>query len=111
MIINGKEVTFRASVRNLRELAKLCKNGDINNANLLFEGATADTLDNSAKFVSILSGGVLDPEELLDMEVPEFMAIQNAAVSAFKGDQKGEIHVEPKKEKATEAEADAEAKA
>ena len=111
MIINGKEVTFRASVRNLKLLAALCKDGDINNANLLFEGTTADTLDNSAKFISILSGGTIEPEELLDMEVPEFMAVQNEAVNAFTGGQKGELKVEPKKGKATEASAANEAKA
>lgn len=108
MTINGKEVRFKATIRALKEIAKMCPDGDINNAEKLFTGATADVLDNSIRFVSLLSGGTLTEDDLLDLDVQELAEVQNAAVSAFKGDQRGEIHVEPKKEKATEAEAAAE---
>ena len=104
MLVNGKEVRFKATIRALKEIAKMCPDGDINNAEKLFAGATADVLDNSIRFVSLLSGGTLTEDDLLDLDVQELAEVQSAAVSAFKGDQR----VEPKKEKATEAEAVAE---
>ncbi len=102
MTINGKEVHFKATIRALREIAKMCPDGDINQAEKLFDGATADVLDNSVKFVSLLSNGTLTEDDLLDLDFSELAEVQAAAVAAFKNDQKGEIHVEPKKEKATE---------
>lgn len=111
MTVNGKEVHFKATIRALKEIAKMCPDGDINNAEKLFSGATADVLDNSIRFVALLSNGTLTEDDLLDLDFQELEAVQSAAVSAFKGDQQGEIHVEPKKEKATEAQAGAEAKA
>ena len=104
MTINGKEVQFKATIRALREIAKMCPDGDINNAEKLFTGATADVLDNSVKFISLLSGGSLTAEDLLDLDIQELTEVQGAAISAFRNDQQGEMHVEPKKEKATEAE-------
>lgn len=103
MTVNGKEVHFKATIRALREIAKMCPEGDINNAEKLFTGATADVLDNTVRFVSLLSGGVLTEDDLLDLDVSELAEVQSAAVSAFRGDQNGEIRVESKKEKATEA--------
>ena len=103
MTINGKEVHFKATIRALREIAKLCPDGDINNAEKLFTGATVDVLDNTIRFVSILSNGTITEDELLDLSVPELTEIQSEAVSAFKGDQNGSVHIVTKKEKATEA--------
>jgi hypothetical protein len=104
MTVNGKEVHFKATIRALREIAKMCPDGDINKADQLFTGATADVLDNTVRFVSLLSGGALSEDDLLDLDVQELTAVQSAAADAFRADQQGEIRVESKKEKATEAE-------
>lgn len=104
MEINGKEVTFRASVGAMMKIAALCPDHDINNADKLFSSDTVQTLSNTAKFVSYLSGGALSEEEVLDMDVDQFMAIQTEAVNAFRRDQKGQVKTAPKKAKATEPE-------
>ena len=102
MTINGKEVHFRATVGAMMKIARLCKDHDINNAEQLFTTDTMTTLENTTKFISYLSGGTLTEEEILEMDIEEFTAVQTEAMSAFRRDQKGEVNVVPKKEKAAE---------
>ena len=105
MLINGKEVHFKATVGALIQISELCPEGDVNRVSELVTGMNASSLKASIKLISYLSAGTLTEAELMNMEVPQLQELLDEAFKAFREDQNGKVEVVPKKDEATEADA------
>lgn len=105
MKINGRDVTFKATIRAVITVAELCPDKDINRVQELFNGMDASTLHASVKVIAALANGTLTEDEILGLDVNELQTVLDAAMSAFKCDQKPTVEVLVKKDEATEAEA------
>lgn len=111
MEINGKERNFKLTVGAAAEISELCPEGDLDRLQEVLEGASfAKTTRTMAKVVVALNRGysdsidarnekadVLTVREVLALEVPDFKALVEEAMSSFRQDKKGEVEITPKK--------------
>lgn len=104
MEINGKEITFRATIRAVMEITELCPDGDIAQLEKLFSGGMdTKTLRTAVKVLVALANGTITEDELLDLDVRELDGLLDVALRTFRNDQKPTVEVNLKKEKAAEA--------
>lgn len=111
MLINGKERYFKLTVGAAAEISELCPEGDIDRLQELLEGAQfAKTARTMAKVVVALNRGyadsidarnekadVLTVREVLALDIAEFKAAVEEAMTSFRQDKKGEVSITPKK--------------
>lgn len=113
MKINGREVKFLRTVFANCKIADMCKDGDIANANQLFEGNYQTSQRSAARFMAAMSEGYevnqkfkevgYDPrplaeEEALSLTEEEFSECFSEALSAYLGE-KPTVETEPAKGK------------
>ena len=104
MTINGKEVTFRATVRAVAKILEICPDGSMAKLEEVFSGGMdAKTLHAAIRVLEALSNGTLTEDDLLDLDVMELQGLLDVALTTFRRDQKPTVEVELKKEKAAEA--------
>lgn len=118
MIINGRDIRFRRTVKATCEIADICPQGDISKIDELFAGKYQSSQINSAKFMAILSQGYemsqkfadpdykpnpLTEEEVMYLSEEDFNSLFSLAVSAWLGE-KPTVETKPQKgkKKATE---------
>ena len=118
MIINGRDIQFRRTVKATCDVADICPEGDVKNLDKLFEGKYQNSQAKAAKFMAILSEGYemgkkfadptyrpnpLTEEEALYLSEDDFNSLFSIAVNEWTG---GTPTVETKptksKKKATE---------
>jgi len=113
MVINGREIKFLRTVLATCKIAEICKDGNIENAGILFEGKYQDSQKTTAKFIAIMSEGYemnrkfeepgyeprpLTAEEALNLTEKDFEKCFVEAVSAYTGE-KITVQSEPVKGK------------
>lgn len=113
MKVNGREVKFKRTVMATCKIAEICKDGDIKNAESLFDGNYQTSQQTAAKFLAILSEGYemnrkyqepeytprpLTAEEALNLTEADFSELFIEAVTAYSGE-KPTIETEPAKGK------------
>lgn len=103
MLVNGKEVHFKATVRAVLEIAEQCPEGDINRVEELFGKVNKDTLLASIRFLTALTNGATTEDDWLDMDVRDLQGIMDEAMRSFRKDQKPTVEVKVKKDEATAA--------
>ena len=119
MIINGREIKFLRTVKANCMIADMCKDGEIKNLGILFDGGYRKSQETTAKFMAALSEGYetnkafQDPEykphplsvdEALCLEDDVFADLFLEAVDVF-GLEKATVETaeEPKSKKKGEA--------
>lgn len=113
MKVNGREIKFLRTVAATIEVANMCKDGDINNVESLFDGNYQDSQISAAKFMAVLSAGYEDnkafsepgykknpitEQEVLTLTDEQFNELFTEAVKAYAGE-KQTIETEPVKKK------------
>lgn len=113
MRVNGREINFLRTVSATIEVANMCKDGDIKNAESLFDGNYQDSQISAAKFIAVLSTGYEDnkafrepgykknpitEQEVLSLTDEQFNELFSEAIKAYAGE-KETIETEPVKKK------------
>lgn len=116
MIVNGRDIKFLRSVLATCQIADLCKDGNIENVDTLFEGLYQKSQKTAAQFISIMSDGYeqnmkfrepgyeprpLMAEEALCLTEQEFSELFKEAVEAYTGEKPTVETEPPKKQKKT----------
>lgn len=104
MVINGINYELKFSVGAVVEISSMCPDGLINNFGRLFEGSTAQILENTAKVAVAMAkhAGNANPlklEDVLTLSFAEFKELQAEIVNARNRDCKTEIAPVPAKKK------------
>lgn len=110
MVINGRDIRFRRSVRATADLAEICPNKDISKLGELMAGGTAQQMVTAAMLIHILNNAyekhehIVNPEyeanpisvdEIMDLDEVEFTALMTEAVAAFRMDGETDIATKP----------------
>lgn len=113
MVIYGREIHFLRTVQATCAVADMCKDHNIENAAILFEGSYQDSQRTAAQFMAIMSDGYetwksfqepgykpnpLRPDEALSLPEEDFSAAFTEAVNAY-GGEKTTVESEPVKGK------------
>lgn len=113
MLINGREVLFKRTVKANCDIADMCKDQNINNIESLFEGSYQASQRTSAKFMAVLSEGYelsrvyqdpgykphpLTVDEAMNMGDEEFTEAFKEAIQAYAGE-KPTVETQPAKGK------------
>lgn len=101
MKVNGREIKFLRTVSATCDIADMCKDGDIKNADTLFDGKYQISQKTAAKFIAVLNKGYEDnkafsdkgyepnpisAEELLTLPEDIFNELFVESISAYTGD-------------------------
>ena len=113
MKVYGREINFKRTVEATINIADMCPDSDIANADKLFDGTYQVSQKTAASFMAILSKGYenhksfedpgyepnpLTVREALSLESNEFDALFVEAVRAYTGE-KPTVETEPPKDK------------
>jgi hypothetical protein len=118
MLVHGREIKFKRTVQATCEIAEICPDGDINKFVELSDLGYSTSQKAAAVLVCALARGYelsrkyeepgyvpqeLTVEEVLSLDIPEYMALVDEAVEVFKQDAKTTVETEPVKGKNAEA--------
>ena len=119
MNIFGHEYGFMLTVGASEEISELCPDGDLSRLGEALEGSYSKTIGMVVKMVLSMSRAYdlarafeghpvdhpgLTAEMLKALPQSKFLAVQNEAMAAFRGDTKTTVEVEPSKKKDKEEE-------
>lgn len=117
MIIFGHEYGFMLTVGASEEVSELCPDGDLSRLGEILQGSYKDTIDVVTKMILSMSRAYdlnkafeghpqehpeLTAEMLKALPQDKFIAVQQEAMSAFRGDTQTTVEVEPSKKKDAE---------
>lgn len=118
MNIFGNEYGFMLTVGASEEVSELCPNGDLSRLGEVLQGSYKSTIDTVTKMVIAMAKAydnymafeghpvdhpALTAEMLKALPQDKFIAVQNEAMAAFRGDTATTVEVEPSKKKDGEA--------
>lgn len=101
MEIHGREIKFLRTVEATIKIADMCKDGDIKNAETLFDGSYQTSQKTAADFMAVLSEGYeknrafneqgykarpLMADEVLSLTEDDFGTLFGEAVKAYNGE-------------------------
>lgn len=113
MVIFGREIHFKRTVQATCDIADMCKDHKIENADTLFEGSYQNSQKASAQFMAIMSKGYEDfkafeepgyvpnplrPDEAMSLPEDTFSELFVEAVKEYSGE-KPTIETQPVKGK------------
>lgn len=120
MQIYGREVGFRFTVGASAKISELCPDGDITRLGEVLEGQYGQVTRDTAAIMVALSEGheqarsfeepgykprPITAEEVMSLTMSEFNALQQAALTAWMGDSRPTVEVEPEKKEDGKAQA------
>lgn len=112
MFVHGREVKFKFTIGASIEVARMCKDGKLENIGSIFEGTYEEVAHNNNMFIIALHKGYIDSmkfedpkfdeepiteQELLLLEQKEYSQLQDEAYAAYYGDSKRNVETEPVK--------------
>lgn len=114
IMIHGREVHFRRTVWATCEIAKLCPGGDLARISEAMGDGFASNMEVTARIAEILSRAdaearsweehnldavnmALTAEELMTLDLEEFISVTTAAMAAFNKDAETTVETEPVK--------------
>lgn len=107
MKINGVNRKFRLTIGAVAEISAICPDGDIDRMSELFESKDLGSILTATAKIAVAMNKYTDPtidpltvEEVFGLEMPEFTALQNEILAAYKGDSTPQINAKSKKKDA-----------
>ena len=112
MFVHGREVKFKFTIGASIEVARMCKDGKLENIGLIFEGTYEEVAHNNNMFIIALHKGYIDSmkfedpkfdeepiteQEILLLDQKEYSQLQDEAYAAYYGDSKRNVETEPVK--------------
>lgn len=109
MIIKDREINFVYSMQAFSDVSEICEdNGHtLEEMDKLFTGKQSQTIKNTARFIAALNKAYEDAnetgiepltvKEILALDPEDFIALENEAMAAYKGDSKTTIEAVPQK--------------
>lgn len=71
MVINGKDRHFAFTVKAFKAVSRLCRNRDLSNIAELFEGGSADSVDNMSQLALILNDAYISAMRLQGVDAED----------------------------------------
>ena len=114
MFVHGRDVKFKFTIGASIEVARMCKDGKLENIGSLFEGNYEEVAHNNNMFIIALHKGYIDSmkyedpkydeqllteDELLVLDNKDYEKLQDEAYAAYYGDSKRNVETEPVKVK------------
>ena len=114
MFVHGRDVKFKFTIGASIEVAKMCKDGKLENIGSIFEGTYEEVAHNNNMFIIALHKGYIDSmkyedpkydeqllteDELLVLDNKDYAKLQDEAYAAYYGDSKRNVETEPVKVK------------
>ena len=112
MFVHGREVKFKFTIGASIEVARMCKDGKLENIGSIFEGTYEEVAHNNNMFIIALHKGYIDSmkfedpkfdeepiteQEILLLDQKEYSQLQDEAYAAYYGDSKRNVETEPVK--------------
>lgn len=119
MFVHGREVKFKFTIGASIEVARMCKDGKLENIGSIFEGTYEEVAHNNNMFIIALHKGYIDSmkfedpkfdeepiteQEILLLDQKEYSQLQDEAYAAYYGDSKRNVQTEPVKTKGKKTE-------
>ena len=114
MFVHGREVKFKFTIGASIEVARMCKDGKLENIGSIFEGTYEEVAHNNNMFIIALHKGYIDSmkyedpkydeqllteDEILVLDNKDYEKLQDEAYAAYYGDSKRNVETEPVKTK------------
>lgn len=114
MFVHGRDVKFKFTIGASIEVARMCKDGKLENIGSIFEGTYEEVAHNNNMFIIALHKGYIDSmkfedpkfdevpiteQEILLLDQKEYSQLQDEAYAAYYGDSKRNVTTEPVKQK------------
>lgn len=71
MVINGKDRHFAFTVKAYKAVSRLCRNNDLSNITELFEGGSADSMENMGQLALILNDAYISAMRLQGIDAED----------------------------------------